>query len=82
ELDYLHYMRTYSPSHPGYSHVIQLLDYFYHHGPNGRHLCLVTDAMAQDLSSFAGQWKNRRLPVSFVKQATRQVLLGLEYLHN
>ncbi|EDN02332.1 predicted protein [Histoplasma mississippiense (nom. inval.)] len=34
--------------HPGKGHVIELLDYFEHDGPNGTHLCLVLPAMISD----------------------------------
>ncbi len=36
-------------SHPGKSHVIQLLDQFELVGPNGRHLCLVVQALGPKL---------------------------------
>ena len=36
-------------SHPGKSHVIQLLDQFETSGPNGRHLCLVVETLGQEV---------------------------------
>ncbi|OCH85614.1 kinase-like protein [Obba rivulosa] len=72
ELEYLQRMRDQSPTHPGHSHVLQLLDHFYHQGPNGKHLCLVTEPLAQDLYSFSMRWKGSRLPVNLIKRITRQ----------
>ncbi|KAF8877562.1 kinase-like domain-containing protein [Gymnopilus junonius] len=81
ELEYLQRIRDSSLTHPGHSHVVQLLDHFYYRGPNGRHLCLVMDVMGQDMSSFARRCKYRRLPANLVRVISRQLLLGLDYLH-
>ncbi|OCH83798.1 kinase-like protein [Obba rivulosa] len=81
ELEYLQRMRDQSPTHPGHSHVLQLLDHFYHQGPTGKHLCLVTEPLAQDLHSFSKRWGGSFLPFELIKRITRQVILGLQYLH-
>ena len=38
-------------SHPGKSHIMQLLDQFELIGPNGRHLCLVVEALGPRIES-------------------------------
>lgn len=53
-------------SHPGKSHVVQLLDQFELVGPNGRHLCLVIQALGpriepSELSPRAGWMLARQL---------------------
>ncbi|PPQ65536.1 hypothetical protein CVT26_000493 [Gymnopilus dilepis] len=82
ELEYLERIRDSSPNHPGRPHVIQLLDHFYHRGPFGKHLCLLTDALTEDLWSFPRRWRNRVLPTNLVRQIARQLLLALSYLHD
>ncbi|KIM77248.1 hypothetical protein PILCRDRAFT_796290, partial [Piloderma croceum F 1598] len=82
ELEYLQRMRGQDIQHPGHSHVIQLRDHFYHEGPNGKHLCIVTELLSENLSSFSRRWNNERIPQSLAKVITRQIILGLDYLHN
>ncbi|OSD01200.1 kinase-like protein [Trametes coccinea BRFM310] len=82
ELDFLLRMRDASPQHPGYPHVVHLRDHFIQDGPHGRHLCLVMEPLLQDLRSFSIRWNHRVLPHPLVKHLTRQILLGLQYLHD
>ncbi|EGE83166.2 CMGC/SRPK protein kinase [Blastomyces dermatitidis ATCC 18188] len=65
--------------HPGKGHVIELLDYFEHDGPNGTHLCLVLPAMISDgeITSVSG----RPHHAAYVRAISKQVLLGLDFLH-
>ncbi|KAI8970726.1 kinase-like protein [Trametes punicea] len=81
ELELMQYMRTTSPSHPGYSHVIQLLDHFYQQGPHGRHLCLVLEPLLQDLRSLSLRFTDHIFPSYFVRLLARQAVLALQYLH-
>jgi len=67
--------------HPGHSHVLPLLDYFYLQSPKGKNLCYVTNPLTEDLRSFSGRWKYRRMPTSLLKRITQQLLLGIDYLH-
>ncbi|GBE89815.1 kinase-like protein [Sparassis crispa] len=82
ELEYLQRIRDQSASHPGHVHVIQLRDHFRLQGPNGNHLCLVTEALGESLYSFSKRWKNCRLPMPLVKRIALQTVLALDYLHN
>ncbi|KIM35824.1 hypothetical protein M413DRAFT_32180 [Hebeloma cylindrosporum] len=66
----------------GHPHILQVLDYFYLQNPQGKHLCYITDPLTEDMRSFSERWKYHRIPTTFLKQVTRQVLLGLEYLHD
>lgn len=45
------------------------------------HLCLVTELMGQNVSSFVCRFGDNRLPALAVKQIIRQVALALTYLH-
>lgn len=70
-----------NPSHPGRKHVISLLDSFEHKGPNGTHVCMVFEVLGETLLGLIKKWNHRGIPMYLVKQITKQVLLGLDYLH-
>ena len=67
--------------HPGRRHVVSLLDSFTHHGPNGKHVCMVFEVLGENLLGLIKRWNHRGIPMELVKQITKQVLLGLDYLH-
>jgi len=69
------------PDHPGRKHVVSLLDSFEHKGPNGTHVCMVFEVLGENLLGLIKRWNHRGIPMSLVKQITKQVLLGLDYLH-
>ena len=70
-----------NPNHPGRKHVVSLLDSFEHRGPNGTHVCMVFEVLGENLLGLIKRWNHRGIPMSLVKQITKQVLLGLDYLH-
>ncbi|CAM0141413.1 serine/threonine protein kinase, CMGC [Umbelopsis sp. WA50703] len=65
----------------GRTYVAQLLDHFTHRGPNGTHICMAFEVLGENLLSVIKRYKHRGIPTNIVKQITKQVLLGLEYLH-
>ncbi|KAH8152933.1 uncharacterized protein LAJ45_03160 [Morchella importuna] len=68
--------------HPGWKHVLSLLDSFVHTGPNGDHVCLANEMMLGNLHELSFRFGPRRqLPVRLVKEVSRQMLSGLQYLH-
>ncbi|KAF1814767.1 serine/threonine-protein kinase SRPK2 [Eremomyces bilateralis CBS 781.70] len=67
--------------HPGRKHVVSLLDSFTHKGPNGSHVCMVFEVLGENLLGLIKRWNHRGIPLPLVKQITKQVLLGLDYLH-
>ncbi|EER28549.1 Protein kinase domain containing protein [Coccidioides posadasii C735 delta SOWgp] len=69
------------PDHPGRKHVVSLLDSFEHRGPNGVHVCMVFEVLGENLLGLIKRWNHRGIPMPLVKQITKQVLLGLDYLH-
>lgn len=81
ELSILRHIKTANPDHPGYKHVVCLLDEFRHAGPHGVHVCLVFEVMGEDLVALVRRYRDGKLPVHLVKQVARQLLLGLDYLH-
>lgn len=81
EIKLLERIASANPSHPGRQHIVSLLDHFEHNGPNGIHVCLVFEALGESVLSTIKRYQYRGLPVHIVKQITKQVLLGLDYLH-
>lgn len=67
--------------HPGRKHVVSLLDSFTHKGPHGNHVCMVFEVLGENLLGLIKRWNHRGVPMPLVKQITKQVLLGLDYLH-
>ena len=70
-----------NPNHPGRKYVVSLLDSFEHKGPNGMHICMVFEVLGENLLGLIKRWNHRGIPMPLVKQITKQVLLGLDYLH-
>nr|OQO21687.1 hypothetical protein B0A51_10756 [Rachicladosporium sp. CCFEE 5018] len=68
-------------THPGRQHVVSLLDSFNHKGPHGTHVCMVFEVLGENLLGLIKRWNHRGIPMPLVKQITKQVLLGLDYLH-
>jgi serine/threonine protein kinase len=69
-------------THPGRKHVTQLIDSFYHDGPNGRHLCLVLGLLGPKASSINDECPQYRLDGVVARSASRQLLLAVDYLHS
>lgn len=61
--------------------VVELLDYFEHHGPNGLHVCLAFEVLSKSLLSLVKRFNYRGVPVKFIKLISRQILQGLVYSH-
>jgi serine/threonine-protein kinase SRPK3 len=68
-------------NHPGRKHVVSLLDSFRHKGQNGEHICMVFEVLGENLLGLIKKWNHRGVPMPLIKQITKQVLLGLDYLH-
>jgi serine/threonine-protein kinase SRPK3 len=65
----------------GSKSVVRLLDHFDHSGPNGRHKCMVLEYLGDNLLSLLKQNKYKGLPLQLVRKLSRQILVGLDYLH-
>ncbi|EMD34013.1 hypothetical protein CERSUDRAFT_20543, partial [Gelatoporia subvermispora B] len=71
------------PTHPGLQHTLTYYDSFQFKGPYGTHCCLVTEALGYSLDYIRKlrDEGDRRVPPSIVKRVVKQVLLGLDYIH-
>ncbi|KAI7819627.1 kinase-like domain-containing protein [Gamsiella multidivaricata] len=66
---------------PGRKYVVELLDHFMHHGPNGTHVCMVFEVLGENLLSLIRRFHHRGIPIHLVQQIIYQVLMGLDYMH-
>ncbi|TGO36490.1 hypothetical protein BHYA_0123g00180 [Botrytis hyacinthi] len=88
EVDMLRRMksRRVNPEHDGRFYVMSLLDHFTHKGPNGDHLCLVSEVGGPSIKQFnscPGEYKgSRRLEASVARNVCLQTIHGLNYIHS
>ncbi|KAK8460317.1 hypothetical protein SEVIR_2G311800v4 [Setaria viridis] len=61
--------------------IVRLLDHFKHVGPNGQHVCLVTEFLGDSLLQLIRYNRNKGIGLSRVKEICRSLLVGLDYLH-
>ena len=83
ELNILQRTASANPRHPGHDRIVQLLGHFQCKGPNGTHLCLVLEVLGPSLRDIQDRYhtEQREMPSIIVKRVTKQVLIGLDYLH-
>ncbi|KAF8465285.1 kinase-like domain-containing protein [Kalaharituber pfeilii] len=81
ELRILRHLSRSTRSHAGKRYIPTLIDNFYLHGPNGRHLCLVMDVVGPTASFFQEQSKWGRSTPKLAQMASRQLMLAVDYLH-
>ncbi|KIJ35117.1 hypothetical protein M422DRAFT_76349 [Sphaerobolus stellatus SS14] len=70
-----------NPPHPGRRHVVGLLDHFRHQCPNGNHVCMVFEVLGENLLGLVKRYQDKGVPMHLVKQISKQILLGVDYLH-
>ena len=70
-----------NPSHPGRHHVVSFLDSFQHVGSDESHICIVFEPLGENLLALIQRNSVKGVPRSFVKAIAKQMLLGLQYLH-
>ena len=64
-----------------HSNIVQLLNSFIHHGPNGRHFCMVFEIMGVTLLELIKRFNYKGIPIPYVRVIAKQILIGLDYLH-
>ncbi|KAG8220000.1 kinase-like protein [Butyriboletus roseoflavus] len=70
-----------NPTHPGRAYIVAFLDSFTHPGPEN-HICIVFEPLGENLLALIARNKKKGVPQPLVKLIARQVLLGLQYLHD
>ncbi|KAF7320019.1 hypothetical protein MKEN_00785900 [Mycena kentingensis (nom. inval.)] len=71
-----------APNHPGRQHVVSFMDSFTHEGPDSSHICIVFEPLGENLLALIERNRRKGVPRALVKVIAKQVLLGLEYLHD
>lgn len=86
ELYILNQLRTHHGEHSGQKHITSILEYFKIEGPNGTHICLVSQVAGPtiaQLSDCPGQVAgSRRLRADIARKASWQATKALSYLHS
>ena len=78
--------------HQGARHVVSILDYFSTNGryKNDSHVCMVLEPLGETLLNFLDRYRTRYgghgelvgVPMNLVKVIAKQILMGLQYLHD
>ncbi|KAI0359012.1 kinase-like protein [Trametes cingulata] len=71
-----------NPSHRGRNHIVSFLDHFEHNGPDDSHICLVFEPLGENLLALIERHKKTGVAVDLVRVIAKQMLLGLQYLHD
>lgn len=62
-------------------HVVQLLNAFIYQGPYGKHFSMVFEILGVNLLEIIKRYEYKGIPLSICKEISKQVLIGLHYLH-
>lgn len=69
-------------NHPGRHFVSSLLDHFSFEGPNGLHLCLVSEAAGSNIAKIKENSPKFKFPVKASRSIAAQIIMGLAYIHS
>jgi len=61
--------------------VVQLVDYFEHYGPHGKHMCMVFETMGPNVLALIKRYNFKGIPLDIVRKVVTHTLIGLDYLH-
>ena len=64
-----------------HTQILHLLNSFIYHGQNGKHFCLVFEIMGMSLADIIKKFNYKGIPMPYVRIITKQILIGLDYLH-
>ena len=78
----LRHLRQGNSGHPGRSYVQSLWDEFFVHGPNGRHLCLVSEVAGCSVAESKEASTTWMFPVKIARAIAAQTTMGLAYIHS
>lgn len=82
EIKLLRQVMDANPSHPGRNHVVSFLDNFDHPKSDVNHICLVFEPLGENLLALIERHKKEGVAVDLVRAIAKQLLLGLQYLHD
>jgi serine/threonine-protein kinase SRPK3 len=58
-----------------------MFDQFLYHGVNGEHYIMVFEVLGKNLLWLIKKYDYRGVPISLVRRISRQLLMGLDYIH-
>lgn len=61
--------------------VVQLLNTFAHHGPHGKHVCMIFEVLGINLLGIIKSYNYKGIPIPICRAMSQQILMGLDYLH-
>ena len=64
-----------------HTQILHLLNSFIYHGQNGKHFCLVFEIMGMSLADILKKFDYKGIPINYARIITKQILIGLDYLH-
>lgn len=82
EIKLLRQITNASPSHPGRAYIVSFLDSFTHVVSSATHICITFEPLGANLLSLIEKNRRKGVPPCVVKSIAKQVLLGLQYLHD
>ncbi|KAF9073779.1 kinase-like domain-containing protein [Rhodocollybia butyracea] len=82
EIKLLSQVASFSPTHPGRQHIVSFLDSFSHNIADASHICIVFEPLGENLLALIERNKKKGVPRALVKLIGKQVLLGLQYIHD
>ena len=68
--------------YPGRPFILSPLTEFYIDGPNGRHLCLVSEVVGPSILEVKNAAEYGMLPIEAAQDITAQLALGLSYIYS
>ncbi|KAF9015021.1 kinase-like domain-containing protein [Cyathus striatus] len=82
EIKLLSRVQSFAPSHPGRSYIVSFLDSFSHQTLDASHVCIVFEPLGEHLLALIERHKKKGVPRALVRVIAKQILLGLQYLHD
>ncbi|GAB1744227.1 hypothetical protein NU219Hw_g1380t1 [Hortaea werneckii] len=82
EADVHRHLAKSTSSDPGREAIVDLLENFTLHGPNGKHGCLVTEVLGPSVPFAIERMPDNRLPGNVAWQAVRDITKALAYVHS
>lgn len=62
-------------------HNVMLLNSFMYNGPNGKHFIMVFEILGVNLLEIMKRYDYKGIPIPLVRRISKQILMGLDYLH-
>jgi serine/threonine-protein kinase SRPK3 len=63
------------------THCLQMFDWFFHFGIHGKHFVMAFEVLGSNLLALVKKYDYRGIPLPITRDITRQLLMGLDYMH-